>query len=229
MQIRPLILPIVLAIMAMVQPVMEASEIPKIPIEPTMATPTPSVTITPTPTHTATPTQVPTQTPIPTNTLTLDEQYAQEALDYTSALKVDRCLFYLSVVEQWLNLEPAEFEYLDDPVLVLAVGAAESGCDMKVVSSVGALGIMQVMPKSWTAPPDMLAIPRVNIYWGMWILDGAMEIAFEEGNDLRYALAYYNCSYEKVHEDMCGTRGGLHYADDVLDFWYPLIEKEMGQ
>lgn len=196
------------------------------PIEPDIVRPTPTATATVSPTPTASPTATstpsPTSTKTPSPTPTLDP-----AIEVTSGHKIDRCLRYLSIVDQWLTLEPSEFEHLDDPILVLSVGAAESGCDNKLVSSVGALGIMQVMPKPWTAPADLLEIPRVNIYWGMWILDRAMDITHDEGRSIRYALAYYNCAYDKVHDDLCGSRGGLHYADEVLDFWYPMFQSKL--
>ncbi len=138
----------------------------------------------------------------------------------TAQRTAQRCLYYAGIVEQWLEQE--EFEYLDSVPLVLAVMAHESACVDGQVSQdgYGSIGLMQVTPRAWTAPAEMLRIPRVNIYWGMWILDRSIAKA---NGDVRLGLAYYNCSAEAVHADRCGPRGGLNYADDVLSFWLPMF------
>ena len=193
--------------------------------------PEPSETVIPTvtPRPTSTPTQTATTIPTPTPTSTQTATPTDAAIDITAGIKVRRCLFYRGLIEQWIRLEPSEFDWLtmDHVALVLAVGAVESGCDNSLTSADGheSVGIMQVIPKPWTASAELMKIPSVNIFWGMWILDRSFELA--EG-DPRLALAVYNCGWvDKVLEDRCGSTGGLNYADNVLDFWYPLFVNEL--
>lgn len=113
---------------------------------------------------------------------------------------------------------------MSDTPLILAVGAAESECLMETVSSAGAIGIMQVIPRPWLASEHRLKQTPYNFYYGMHVLDGAIELA--EG-DLRFALAYYNCSVDNVKRNQCGTKGGLNYARDVLEFWMPIVEQTL--
>jgi len=187
-------------------------------------TPTATVTVAPTITPTATPTTAPTATPTAMPTPTTEYEKFDDGVEFTAHRKVVRCSYYLGIVHSWLNLRPREFDNELDPILVLAVGAAETGCDPTLVSSAGAIGIMQVIPKPWTAGSSLLYEPRVNIYWGMYILDAAINNA---DKDLRYGLAYYNCSEKSVHADRCGSQGGLNYADKVLNFWYPRVEEHV--
>lgn len=185
-------------------------------------TPTPTATVTATSTMTPTPTSTPqpSSTPMPTVTPTPTYEKFSDGVEFTAQRKIVRCSYYLGIVHSWLDLEPSEFVNELDPVLVLAVGAAETGCEPNLVSSAGAIGIMQVIPKPWTAGAGSLYEPRINIYWGMYILDHAITNADQ---DLRYGLAYYNCSEQSVHANKCGSLGGLNYADKVLNFWYPRV------
>lgn len=95
------------------------------------------------------------------------------------------------------------------PDLVIAVMHAESLFDPYALSSVGAQGVMQVMP-FWKSeigrPDDNLIDLATNLQYGCTILKFYME---KENGNLRRALARYN-----------GSLGSNRYPDRVLDYWY---------
>lgn len=186
-----------------------ASDGPLIPTQQVTSTPTITVTVTSTPTSTSTPPPTPTIEPTPT----LDP-----VIEISARYKLERSLIYLEAIRYFNE----EYNYGLDPYLVVAVIAAESGGDYEVVSYAGACGPMQVIWKTWfgVSRSALCESTWTNVRIGMSILRGAINIA--EG-DVRYGLAYYNCSEESVHNDRCGSNGGLHYADSVLDFWYPRV------
>ncbi|NOR88995.1 MAG: transglycosylase SLT domain-containing protein [Anaerolineales bacterium] len=183
------------------------------PLIPPTSTPSPVPTPRPTPlpSETPEPPAIPEPTATPTPSPTPDP-----VIEITANIKVERILRYQGTIERLME----EREHTFNVRLIMAVMAAESGGDPSVVSYAGACGIMQVIPKPWFeySSSDICNSTRANIIVGMHILRGALRLA--EG-DMRYALAYYNCSVENVHKDMCGTKGGLHYADGVLNFWLP--------
>ncbi len=82
--------------------------------------------------------------------------------------------------------------YAMSPMLLLAVMSVESGFDRHAVSSVGAMGLMQVLP---AAHPHLLAggrdltDPAVNVRIGSAILRGYLDAA---GGDLDAALRRYS-------------------------------------
>jgi soluble lytic murein transglycosylase-like protein len=78
-----------------------------------------------------------------------------------------------------------------DPALIRAVVQVESGFDPGLVSSAGAMGLMQLMPETAEAlgVPDALD-PAQNIDGGIRCLLGQI-IRFD--GDVRTALAAYNC------------------------------------
>lgn len=95
------------------------------------------------------------------------------------------------------------------PDLVIAVMHAESLFDRYALSSVGAQGVMQVMP-FWKAelgrPEDNLIDLATNLRYGCAILKFYLD---KEHGNLRRALARYN-----------GSLGSSRYPDKVLDYWY---------
>jgi soluble lytic murein transglycosylase-like protein len=149
----------------------------------------------------------PTLTPTPN----LGEELTAEAV-------ARRCLRYLPLIERW----NPDFDLAPD--LVLAVMAQESHCLPYARDASGAansVGLMQVIPRSWTTTEDRLEIPATNIYWGMRIL--YLVLNDEEHNpdhDEAAALRAYNCDWRG---DDCGSR----YADRVLTFWRPKIVEAM--
>lgn len=94
------------------------------------------------------------------------------------------------------------------PELVLSVMHVESLFDRFAISSVGAQGLMQVMP-FWRneigAPDDNLIDVATNIRYGCAILRAYL--TREDGN-LMHALARYN-----------GSRGKLWYPEKVFNAW----------
>ncbi|GAA6131834.1 lytic transglycosylase domain-containing protein [Halopseudomonas sabulinigri] len=95
------------------------------------------------------------------------------------------------------------------PDLVIAVMHTESLFDRYALSSVGAQGVMQVMP-FWKAelgrPEDNLIDLATNLRYGCAILKFYLD---KEHGNLRRALARYN-----------GSLGSSRYPDKVLDYWY---------
>lgn len=95
------------------------------------------------------------------------------------------------------------------PDLVIAVIHSESLFDRYALSSVGAQGVMQVMP-FWKAelgrPDDNLIDLATNLRYGCTILKYYLD---KENGNLRRALARYN-----------GSLGSQKYPDRVLDYWY---------
>lgn len=192
---------------------------------PTPPPPTATATVNPTPTLTPTstpyPTSTPTPTPIPTPTMS-------PGVEVTARLKVNRCMLYAKIPVRWIEMEKAPKDdfhnlTLDDVPLIMAIMVAESGCDPHAVSSDGhgSTGLMQVIPRPWYAD---VSGNGMNVYVGMYIFDRSLDLS---DGDKRLALAYYNCGVPKVEADACGTKGGVHYADKVLNFWLPLIEEKM--
>jgi len=96
--------------------------------------------------------------------------------------------------------------YSFDALLLLAQGYQESGLDQSVKSRVGAVGIMQVMPKIAAAAP--VNIPNINtedpnIHAGVRIVHFLVEDYFKDGdldqfNRTLFAIAAYNAGPAKV-------------------------------
>jgi len=94
------------------------------------------------------------------------------------------------------------------PELVLALIHAESHFDRFAISSVGAQGMMQVMP-FWKAelgrPQDNLTDNATNLRYGCTILSYYLK---RENGDINRALARYN-----------GSLGQTRYPNKVIGFW----------
>jgi len=83
---------------------------------------------------------------------------------------------------------------------------------------VGSRGLMQVAPFAWRVDhPDKLLDPRLNIWWGVRILNYSLEFS---GGDMEKALAIYNCGQEKEPQG-CGHE----YARKVIYHWAPLFRE----
>lgn len=102
-----------------------------------------------------------------------------------------------------------------DPDFIAAVVREESNGDPRVVSRVGAVGLMGVMPASpgleWRPAVDELKSPSTNLRWGVAILS---EIVRQSGGDLYSALAAYSGGWEKAT-----SRVPRNYAASVLDYY----------
>jgi len=142
------------------------------------------------------------------------------AVQVTAEIVVDRCRRYENQIRYWLEWEHSGYHILttEDIPLILAVMANESACNPYVVSSKGAIGVMQVMPKPYY--PTCLHQTPCNIHWGIWILDRAIEM-----HGLEMGLAAYNCSLKGIANDACGPTGGIHYSERVMEFWLPFFEE----
>lgn len=100
-----------------------------------------------------------------------------------------------------------------DPDFIAAVIRHESAGDHRVVSYMGAVGLMGVMPTGpgleWRPSPEELLVPATNLRWGMAILSHVVEAS---GGDLFAALAAYNGGWDQVN-----SREPRQYAASVLD------------
>ena len=109
-----------------------------------------------------------------------------------------------------------------DPYLVAAVVAVESGFRPDIVSSHGAVGLMQVLPStaqelfregdagSASAPPTKLTSPEANLEYGTAYLAGLLR----RFDDTRTALAAYNAGPTTVATWLKRPGGGkITYAD----------------
>ena len=100
-----------------------------------------------------------------------------------------------------------------DPDFIAAVILAESNGNFNVVSRVGAVGLMGVMPSGpgleWRPSPEALLEPQLNLSWGVAILT---EIIRQSGGDIVAALAAYSAGW-----DNATGRVPQEYASQVLD------------
>lgn len=100
-----------------------------------------------------------------------------------------------------------------DPDFIAAVVEEESNGRIDGISSVGAVGLMGVMPKGpgleWRPTTEELMIPAVNLRWGAAIL---AEVVRQAGGDLASALAAYSGGW-----DYAGSNVPQAYAASVLD------------
>lgn len=100
-----------------------------------------------------------------------------------------------------------------DPDFIAAVVEAESNGNQHVVSRVGAVGLMGVMPTGpgleWRPAPELLENPTINLSWGVAIL---AEIIRQSGGDIVAALAAYSGGW-----DQANRRVPQEYASQVLN------------
>ncbi len=100
-----------------------------------------------------------------------------------------------------------------DPDFIAAVILAESNGNYNVVSRVGAVGLMGVMPAGpgleWRPSSEALLKPEINLSWGVAILT---EIIRQSGGDLVAALAAYSAGWDNAN-----SRIPQGYASQVLD------------
>lgn len=117
-------------------------------------------------------------------------------------------------IQRWSTYIDALAEaYGFDPDFIAAVIKHESHGDEQVISHMGAVGLMGVMPYGpgleWRPLPDELLIPATNLRWGMLILSHVVQ---QSGGDLYAALAAYNGGWKQVN-----SREPRDYAANVLD------------
>jgi len=136
---------------------------------------------------------------------------------------------WLPLVERWHT----DFPELD-PAWILGVIAQESQGFPHVQDITGsnAVGLMQIIPRSWTGTQTQLEQPGFNIYIGMWMLSATLQ---QTDGNLRRALAGYNCGLIKLDANgpkqvyNCGLYGGYAYADRIIDYWVPVFRIRLAE
>ena len=146
-------------------------------------------------------------------------------------------VFYPQSYSEQVKKYSREFG-VEEP-LIYAVIRTESGFRPEVESSVGALGLMQIMPSTFdwlqedldggiVYSSDSLADPDVNIRYGTYLLSILLK---EHNNDIRTVAAAYNAGTAAVSswlEDSAYSSDGLtlsaipyeeteHYVERVDD------------
>jgi len=119
-----------------------------------------------------------------------------------------------ATIHQWsdfINIE-AKASGLD-PDFIAAVIHSESNGDSLVVSHMGAVGLMGVMPTGpgleWRPPAETLTDPQMNLSWGVAIL---ARIIQQSGGDLGAALAAYSGGWAQANSGV-----PKRYAKRVLN------------
>ncbi|WP_420627510.1 lytic transglycosylase domain-containing protein [Candidatus Leptofilum sp.] len=118
------------------------------------------------------------------------------------------------IIRQWsTHIGVLANEHGLDPDFIAAVIKEESNGIVDGISSVGAVGLMGVMPQGpgleWRPTTEELMIPAVNLRWGVAIL---AEVVRQAGGDLASALAAYSGGWEYA-----GSTVPRAYAASVLD------------
>ncbi len=119
-------------------------------------------------------------------------------------------------IRQWATqIALVANEYGLDADLIAAVIREESHGDPHVVSYMGAVGLMGVMPRGpgfeFRPSAEALKRPNTNLHWGAAIL---ADIIRQSGGDLYAALAAYNGGW-----DLAETRATRLYASSVLHYY----------
>lgn len=117
-------------------------------------------------------------------------------------------------IQRWsVYIDALSRSYGFDPDFIAAIIKHESDGDEQVVSHMGAVGLMGIMPYGpgleWRPLPDELLVPATNLRWGMLILSHVVQ---QSGGDLFAALAAYNGGWQQVN-----SREPREYAASVLD------------
>ena len=128
---------------------------------------------------------------------------------------------WLPLVERWYS----EFPELD-PAWVLGMIAQESQGFPHVSDVTGshAIGLMQIIPRSWTGTRTQLQDPGFNLYVGMRMLSGTLQ---QTDGDLRRSLGAYNCGFVGLDAGLCGRYGGYAYADRIIGYWVPVFRMRL--
>ncbi len=116
-------------------------------------------------------------------------------------------------VQRWGDLIVQEAERRAfDPDFLASLVWMESRGDANAVGPVGAVGLMQVMPKeagfSWRPEKAALLEPSTNLFWGARTLATVVE---QSDGDIFNALAAYNGGWDQTM-----YRGPKHFATMIL-------------
>jgi hypothetical protein len=144
------------------------------------------------------------------------DQPAEEAVSEDQEEDDSLSPYWSDLIRQWSDLIAKEAAANGlDPDFVSAVIEAESNGDQYVVSRVGAVGLMGIMPTGpgleWRPGEEELFNPKINLSWGVAILS---EIIRQSGGDITAALAAYSGGWDQVT-----SRVPRQYANQVLDLY----------
>jgi soluble lytic murein transglycosylase-like protein len=108
-----------------------------------------------------------------------------------------------------------------DPALVKAIIRAESGYDPKAVSKKGAMGLMQLMPRTAEAlgvEDEDIFNPENNIDAGVKYLK---QLLIQFHGNVRLAVAAYNAGTKKVkkYKGIPPYKATRHYVNKVLEYY----------
>jgi soluble lytic murein transglycosylase-like protein len=115
-----------------------------------------------------------------------------------------------------------------DPALVKAIIKAESGYNPKAVSKKGAMGLMQLMPRTAEAlgvEDEDIFNPENNINAGVKHLK---KLLIQFKGNVRLAVAAYNAGTKTVREynDIPPYEATRHYVNKVLEY-YQYYKKQL--
>jgi len=123
----------------------------------------------------------------------------------------------------------AATRYMVDPALIKAIVMAESGYDPQAVSSQGAAGLMQLMPRT----AESLGVedafnPEHNVNGGVRYFKQLLE---EFNCDIELALAAYNAgsSTVKRHNGIPPIKATQHYVKKVFAYYHYYKNETIGQ
>jgi hypothetical protein len=137
------------------------------------------------------------------------------ALSPTWGPSIQRWSAYIGALSDFYGL---------DPDFIAAVINEESNGDPLVVSRVGAVGLMGIMPAGpgleWRPPADALQNPSTNLRWGAAIL---AEIVRQSGGDLYAALAAYSGGWSQAERGV-----PREYAARVLNNYGRAVAQRSG-
>ena len=129
--------------------------------------------------------------------------------------------YWKPVVSQW---EDVIFQYAQergmDPDFIAAVIWKESRGVPTERSIVGAVGLMQLMPRPDRPSPKELENPWTNVMWGTRTMG---QIIRDGNGDLYYALAAYNGGWNQIH-----LRVTRRYATEILDSYSRAVAMRYG-
>jgi soluble lytic murein transglycosylase-like protein len=115
-----------------------------------------------------------------------------------------------------------------DPALVKAIIRAESGYNPMAVSKKGAMGLMQLMPRTAEAlgvEDEDIFNPENNIDAGVKYLK---QLLTQFHGNVRLAVAAYNAGTKKVrkYKDIPPYKATRHYVNKVLEY-YQYYKKQL--
>ena len=123
----------------------------------------------------------------------------------------------------------AASRYEVDPDLIKAVIMAESGYNPQAISSQGAKGLMQLMPKTAEAlGVEDTFNPEHNVNGGVKYLKQLLE---EFDHDIKLALAAYNAGSSKVrrHRGIPPIKATRYYVKKVFEYYQYFKNETAGE